>query len=58
MLKRNKIWSIVAMIALLAIIIIGMFLGIGFIIGRMVIFIGVPVLIIWLVFFRKKEGTK
>lgn len=58
MIGRHKIGSIVAAIALLAIIIIGMFLGIGFIIGRMVVFIGVPVLIIWLIFFRKKEGVK
>ena len=58
MMGKNKIWSIVATIALLAIIMIGMFLGIGFIIGRMVVLIGVPVLIIWLLFFRKKEGVK
>ena len=55
---RNRIWAIIAMIALLAIIMIGMFLGIGFILGRMVLLIGVPVLIIWLLFFRKKGNAK
>jgi len=55
---RNRIWAIIAMIALLAIIMIGMFLGIGFILGRMILLIGVPVLIIWLLFFRKKGNVK
>ena len=58
MMKKNKIWSFVAMTALLAIIIIGIALGIGFLVGRMVVFIGIPLLIIWLLFFRKGEGAK
>lgn len=55
MIKKYKIWPIVAVIALLVVIMIGGALGIGLILGRMVVFIGLPVLIIWLLFFRGRK---